>query len=238
MSKSFVCRRRPEATAVMMEVIDHCRGSVTRTEKKHGRDGLKTLQALLILAAMYHVLENYEKAEPLLKGHLSAAKRKSVPDSRETVWASTMLAEAYFKTNRIGDAMLITKEARALCGSVDPNRKDPLLSALLQLALSLGAGQDSESRMRGLAAALVALCWCVSHGIHRAPADAQSLESLRHIFGSYGIEHETWEWALKHANLTKYDFLGLLSVLLHGSGLLPSEIKPPKRERVRVIHLQ
>jgi hypothetical protein len=129
MSKSFVCRRRPEATAVMMEVIDHCAGSVARAEKKHGRDGLKTLQASLILAAMYHVLENYEKAEPLLKGNFSAAKRKSVPGSRETVWASTMLAEAYFKTNRIGDAMLITQEARALCGSMDPKRNAPLLGA-------------------------------------------------------------------------------------------------------------
>ena len=238
MSKSFVCRRHPAATAVMMEVIDHCRRSVTKADKKHGRQGVRTLQASLTLAAMYYVAGEHEKAEPLLKGYLSAAKRKPALDPRETAWAISILAEVYFRMDRPLDAMLITNEAKPMCGSMNLSRNDPLLNALLDLTFSLGAGKDPESRLRGFAAALVTPCWCVSYGLHRTSADAQSMSKLHSFFASYGIDDEMWEWAVKHANLTRYDFLGLLSVLLHSSGLLSRPFEHLLNQKVRVIHLR
>jgi hypothetical protein len=98
---------------------------------------------------------------------------------------------------------------------------DPLLEALLQRAIALEAKGDMESRQRGFVVALLTLSWYVSHGFERSRADAPVQGQLRILAKSCGLGDEEWEWTVKHAHLTRYDFVGLLSILLHHTGLAP-----------------
>lgn len=107
-------------------------------------------------------------------------------------------------------------------------RQRSVAGGLLELALSLETEGDTAGVQQGFVAALMALCSCMTSGFHRTSSGAQLLERLPSFFKSYGIGGEEWEWTLKHSHLTKYDFVGLLSILLHHTGL----VYPPRRSRL------
>ena len=164
---------------------------------------------------------------------MAATKRKQTAHDNEIPWGESLLAEAYFKLNRIPEALRVIREGKHISRRIDSTAKDPLLEAFLQLAWSLEADRDSESRLRGFAAALMTLCWCITYGLHRSSYGFQMLEQLRVHFKSYGIGQVEWEWVVKHAHLTKYDFLGLLSILLTHTHLAPEPVVAVVRARRR-----
>jgi len=238
MSKSFMCKRTPQGTAVVADSLRQVRQRINRAEKHHGPNSSEVLRTCLILAAMYCGIEDYEKAEPLLKRCLEAAKQKPALNQREMLWAASLLGEAYFKLGRIPEALLVTAEAKPFSRGIDLSANDPLLEAFLELAQSIGADGDFEGRLHGFSAALMTLCWCVTHGLHRSRIDAPLVERLRVLFESYGIGDEQWEWMVKHAHLTRYDFVGLVSILLHHTGLVPAQLASGIPRKPRFIEVR
>jgi hypothetical protein len=187
---------------------------------------------------MYRVVEDYEKAKLLLTGYLAGAKAKRTSNPEELFWACFLLAEAYFVMNRIPEALAIICKAKTISRKIDPSTKDPILGALWRLAFSLEVNGDSGCPHMGFAAALMALSWSMTRGLHRSRADAPVLDHLRIYLTSYGIGEEEWKWTVKHAHLTRYDFVGLLSILIHHTNLKTGRVEPMVRQRHHVIEVR
>ena len=65
------------------------------------------------------------------------------------------------------------------------------------------------------------------------------MDRLRLFLKSCGIGGDEWDWTVKHAHLTRYDFVGLLSILLHHTGLAPlHDWSRGCHKESRVIHVR
>ncbi len=133
---------------------------------------------------------------------------------------------------------MISSEAKPLSRAFDPSAPDPVFESLWHLAMSFEAKGNTEIRQQGLAVALMALCWSITYGLYRTQWGAQALENLRLHFSSYGIVLNRWNWLVKQARLTKYDFIGLLSIVLHNAD--PSPVSPESwmKRQPRIIELR
>ena len=231
MAKSFLSKRSPAGMAVMTDAIDHLSQDWHLTEEQCGQESLEAADPLLILAVAYYIIEDYEKAEGMFIRHIEIVKAKLGPNTLEAFHSLGTLAEIYFFLNRFPEANGLINEAKAISKKIDPCAYDPMLEALLRRAGAYKEKTDLRSRKRGFVAALVALSWCITRGWHTGSGGAQILDDLRVIFTSYGIDKEDWEWVVKHAHLTKYDFVGLLSILLHQTGLAPEPVVTGVRSR-------
>lgn len=207
--------------AVKKDAIEHVCQSLKSAEKNCGQNGRETLGVFLALGAMYCVTDDYEEAEPLLKRYIATAKRYVPQNANGLFWASVLLAEAYFSMSRIEEAMIVSSQAKPLSKAVDPSAPDPVFESLWHLALSFEPERKPESRQQELVVALMALCWFVTRGLARSRAGAHAQEDLRLHFSSYGIVLDEWNWLVKHAHLTKYDFVGLLSIVLQNADISP-----------------
>lgn len=74
MAKTLFVKRTPKGTEVTANTLACTLRHLKKTEKRHGQLSRKTLMASLLLAAMHCVMEDYEKAEPLLKRCIATAK--------------------------------------------------------------------------------------------------------------------------------------------------------------------
>jgi hypothetical protein len=238
MAKTLFAKRTPKGTEVAANTLACALRHLKKTEKRHGQASRKTNEAYLLLAAMYCVVEDYGEAEPLLKKCIATAKNKLPQNADVLFWASSLLAEAYCGLNRILEAMMLTSEMKPLSRSVNPSAPDLVFESLWHLAMSFEAKGDTESRQQGLAVALMALCWSITHGLYRTQWGAQALDHLRLHFSTYGIVLDRWNWLVKHAHLTKYDFIGLLSIVLHNPDPPPVSVKSWMEREPRVIEVR
>lgn len=238
MAKALLSKRSPAGMAVKKDTIEHVCQSLKSAEKHHARNDSETLRLSLILGAMYRVVEDHEEAIALLTRYVAAAKKQQAPNVAEMRWAVSLLAECYFELGRIPEGLQVISEGRSLSGKIDSSAKDPLLEGFLQLALRLETKGDTARVRKAFAAALMGLCLCITCGFHRTSSGSQVLERLHSSFKSYGLGDEEWVWAVKHAHLTKYDFVGLLSFLLQHTDPAPSPLAPMMRRRPRVIEVR
>lgn len=238
MAKSFICRRTDEGDAAKAHTVEYFHQSVDQTEKECGRHSPEAWEARVILAGIRCAAGDYEEVEPLLTGYVAAEKGKQGPNPMWMAWARAMLVEAYVNLNRISDAMRISSQGRSIAKEIDPSANDPLIESFLEQAIGLEAKKDPKSRQRGFVTALMALCWSISHGYQRTPAGVHLIDRVRLFFDSYGISGKEWEWTVKHAHLTRYDFVGLLSILLHHTGLAPRPLPPLMKQKPRIIEVR
>jgi hypothetical protein len=224
MAKSFLRRRSPAGMTVMPDTIDHLSQDLHLTEEQYGRESLEAAEPLLILAVAHYIIDDYEKAEGMFIRYIEIVKAKLGPNTLETFHSLGTLAEMYFFLNRFPEAIGLNNEAKSISKKIDPCAYDPMLEALFRRAGAYKEKTDLSSRQRRFVLALMALSWCITRGWHRGSEGAQILDGLRVIFTSYGIDKEDWEWVVKHAHLTRYDFIGLLSILLHHTGLTPEPV--------------
>lgn len=221
MAKSFLSKRSPAGMAVMTDATDHLRQEVDQAEKQYGQVTLEAGEALLILALAHYIVENYEEAEPKFVRYIEVGKEKLGPDTLEVFHSLGILAEVYFYLNRLPEGFGLVNEAKSIAKKIDPCAYDPMVEALFRRAAAYNGITDVRSRQRGFVVALMALSLCITRGWHRGSWGAHILDGLREIFTSYGMDQEDWEWVVKHAHLTKYDFVGLLSILLAQTHLAP-----------------
>jgi hypothetical protein len=238
MSKSFVSKRTYVGIAVMTDAINHVRPDVNRAAKQYGRESLESGERLLVPGSLYYVTEDYENAEPLLVRYVAIAKNKFGTDSMETFRGLWLLSDIYASLNRIIEVMEVGAEAKAISTKIDPSADDPVSEALFRRAVAEKDTNDLQGRQRALVMALTALSLSVTGGLHRSPWGQKMLERLGVFFKSYGIGDEEWEWVVKHAHLTRYDFVGLLSILLHHTGFAPARLEPVLRRRPRIIEVR
>ena len=234
MAKSFTSKRTPNGEAAISDTAEHFHQRLYSLEKHYGRHSPESRDSRLILATIHTVAENYGKVESLLAGHLAVFKENPEANPMRMFWALSLLFEAYANLNRIPEAMRISEEGKSIAKKTDASVKDPFLEALVQQAIALEAEGDFVNRRRGFVVALLTLSWYVSHGFDRSHADDHVRDQLQLLFTSYGLDDEQWEWTVKHAHLTKYDFVGLLSILLNQTGLPPTPLEPMMEREPRV----
>jgi hypothetical protein len=199
--------------AALADVIDDVRQDFYFSEEQHGQAAMEKFWFMLILASMYYVSEDYEKAEPLLVRYVATAKESPVSNPAEVFCGLSLLVETYMNLNRISEAIALIKEGKSLCKGIEFFANDPLIEALLQRAAAYKSEGNPQSRQWGFVVGLTALSYCMSTGSYRTSAGAQVLDRLRFFFRSYGIDTQEWEWIVKHAHLSRHDFVGLLSSL-------------------------
>jgi hypothetical protein len=233
MAKSFLCRRSPAGIAVPTDAIDHFSQDVNQAEKQYGRKSLEVADPLLILSSTYYVMGDYEKAAPPLVRYVTIVKEKLGPSARETFYGLWLLSDSYTGFNRFADAYRIGQEAKSMSRSIDFSASDSLIEALMRRAGAHKGKSDLPSRQRGLVTALIALSWCMTSGFYRSPTGPHVMEGLRIFFETYGISKEEWGWIVKHAHVRRYDFVGLLSILLHHTHLAPAPVVTVVRARRR-----
>ena len=217
----------------MNDVIDDIRQDLHQAEKQYGRESLEAAEPLLSLGGAHYILEDYEKAEGKFVRYIQIVKAKLGPDTLEALHGLGTLAEIYSYLNRFPEAFGLNNEAKSISKKIDPLACDPMLEALFRRATAYKGKTDLRSRQVGFVVALMALSWCITSGWHGGSRAAQILDGLRVIFASYGMGKEDWEWVVKHAHLTKYDFVGLLSILLHHTGLAPEPVVTMVKARLR-----
>jgi hypothetical protein len=234
MAKIFTCRRTPQGIAVMEDTMEHLSHSFHRAGKQYGQHSPEAWKVRVILAVIYSAAGDYEHVVSLLGGYVRVEKGKSELKPMWMVWAGDLLVEAYFNLGRIDDVMRIMEQGKSLARRIDPSAADPLLEALLEQAMALEAEGNLKRRERGFVVALLTLSWYVSHGFERSRADDHVKDQLRSLFDAYRISGDEWEWTVKHAHLTRYDFVGLLSSLPPHTGLAPKPLTVvPKRKPAR-----
>lgn len=238
MAKTFLCRRSPTGMAVMTGAIDRVHIDVQEAEKQFGQESLEVAEPLLILACANYALEDYKKAEDMFVRYIAIVKAKLGPQTLEVFHSLATLAHVYFQLSRLPEAFDLNNEAKSISKTLDPCAYDPMLKALVRRAEGYEGKTDLRSRQRRFVSALLALSWCISHGGHRGSGGAKILDGLREIFASHGLDEKDWEWTLKHAHLTKYDFLGLLSILLRHTGLAPRPSPPVRQRGLRIIEVR
>jgi hypothetical protein len=235
MAKSFACRRTPQGIAAIEDTRHYLVQASRREAKQHGQHSPEAWKVSVILAVIYSATGDYEQVVSLLSGNVRVEKGKSDLKPMWMVWAGGLLAEAYFNLGRISDAMRVSEQGKPIAKGIDPSASDPLLQALFEQATAFEPKGDLKSRQRGFVFALMALCWCLSHGVQRTLFGSALLEHLRLVLDSYGIHGDKWEWTVKHSHLTRYDFVGLLSILLHHRGLATPNLESVLRRKPRLV---
>jgi hypothetical protein len=188
MAKSFACRKTPTAMAVLADVIDDVRQELCFSERQHGQASMKAEVLRLILACMYYVSKDYEKAESLLVEHNATVKEKPVSNAALIFWG--------------------------LSKGIDLYPYEPLIESLLQRAAAYRNEDNPLSHQWGFVMALIALSCCITTGSYRTIFGAQVLTRLRFFFRPYRVGKDEWEWIVKHAHLSRNDFVDLLSAFL------------------------
>lgn len=238
MAKTFLSKRTSAALAVMTDTIDHVRHDVRQAKNRNHRKSSMSLECQLIFGSLYYVVEDYKEAEPVLVTYVSAAKKEFGTNSIETFRGLWLLSEVWTGLDRIVEAMTAGAEAKSISMKINFSTNDPVAEALFRRAVAEKETKGLQGRQRAFVMALTALSLCVTGGLHRSSWGAEMLERLRLFFKSYGIDDTEWEWTVKHTHLTRYDFVGLLSILLHHTGLAPDRLEPVLRRKSRVIEVR
>jgi hypothetical protein len=238
MGKSFLCRRTSSGTEAMKNAIEHVRRDLRRAEKRYGWKSLEASEPLLLLGALNYVAKDYARAEPLVARYVAIAQKKVPSNPADTFWGLTLLSDIYADLNRFAKCLEAGAKAKLLSYRPDPSAVDTLSEILVKRVFACSDENTTEGHRRTFIFGLVALCWCVTHGFHRCAAGTKVMNKLVPVFESYGIDHEQWEWVVKHAHLTKYDFVGLLSILLRHTGLDCGGFEPWVDQEIRVIEVR
>jgi hypothetical protein len=224
--------------AVTTDTIRHLERGVREAGKRYCLESLEAAEPLLILGAAHYIVEDYGKAEGMFVRYSEIVKTKLGPNTLEAFHGLGTLAEIYFFLHRFQDACDLNNEAKSISKKIDPCADDPMLEALFRGTDAYKGKTDLKSHQRGFVMALMALSLCITRGWHRGSGGAQIVDGLRVFFDSYGIHGDEWQWTVRHAHLTRHDFVGLLSILLHHTGLAPSPLVPLAKQSLSVVEVR
>ncbi|MBI5249609.1 MAG: hypothetical protein HY912_08950 [Desulfomonile tiedjei] len=238
MTKTFLSKRSSAGVALMTDAIDHARKGLKHAEKQHGQAPKEVAEPVLILGFLYYLIGDYGKAEPLLLRYVAMAKEHFGQNTRETLEGLGLLFQIYVDLNRMADIVPVANEANAVSKALHSWPHPPLVEALLFRAEAVQNDNKAGSAQRPFAFAFMSLCWSIFGSFDRNPDSAPVLDHLRRFLKSYGIGEEEWEWIVRHARLNRNDFVGLLSILLHHTGLAPVRLEPVLRRNPRIIEVR
>jgi hypothetical protein len=187
--------KSPAGRALMAEVTDNVHQDLCSSEKQHGIDAIQNMVLRWILACLYYVSHKNDKAQ--------------------AVWA---------RYNFIIGGKPVSKAALVFWGlskGVDLSVYEQLIEAILQRAQAYSRQDSPASVQFAFVMALLALSCCVTTGLNRAPSGTEILTRIRFFLKPYWATKIEWDWIVKHAHVTRHDFVDTLSVLLTHARFAP-----------------
>ncbi len=230
MLRIFENRVTPEGRTAAANLIDHVAQLWNQTMETQGAGSFEAALQGLLLAYLYYLMQEYEKADPLIRHYVTVAEEKYGPHSDEVLCGLILLSNNCIGWGRLEDSRSVLEQLKPVAESCLPWR-DPLLEALYDLAVGCQNADGPTNEQRGFILSLMALSWCVRYasGDHIYTQYAPRLKS---IFEAYGFVNDRWEWLIQSCKHNLHDLLGLISILLE-KHLLPSEAQPPLTAEMR-----
>lgn len=187
--------RSAAGRALMADITNDIRQDLYLSEKQYGIDAIKNLPLRWILACLYYASHENKKAEYLWARYNFIIGGKPVSKAALVFWG--------------------------LSKGVDASVYEQLTEAIFQHAKAHRKKDTSVDLQFAFVMALVALSCCTTTGLHRTPPGAEILTRLRFFLKPYLAPKIEWQWIVDHSDLCRNDFVGLLSVLLTQSRLVP-----------------
>lgn len=181
--------------ALMADVTDDVQQDLCLSEKQHGIGAMQNLVLRWILASLCYVSHKNDKAEFLWAPYNFIIGGKPISKAALVFWG--------------------------LSKGVDISVYEQLIEALLQRAKAYSRQDSPAGAQFAFVTALLALSCCVTTGFNRTTSGTEILTRIRSFLKTYWATKAEWDWIIKHAQVTRHDFVGLLSVLLTHTHLTP-----------------
>ena len=230
MSRLFEDRITPAGREAIQDLIDQVSQELNRVQQSHGKGSMEAAQQGLLLASMYHLMGDYDKAYPLIRSYVTASKEKYGSYSDEVMCGLILLSNNCIEVGPQEDSLPVLEELK-LVGQRCLELRAPLLDGLYDLALKYPREAGPVSGLRRFIVLVVALSWWVRH-----PSNSHIYMDfaprLKAVFEPYGFVGELWEWLVKRCNPNLHHLMGLIGILLE-KRLLPLNAQPPLTAEMR-----
>jgi hypothetical protein len=210
MTRVFENRITSAGRQAMQDLIDHVAQSLGQTIETHGLESVEAEKLVLSLAAMYHRIEKYDKAEALVRDYVARNRKFHGNNSEEVACGLLFLSLTYPLMDRTEEAHEVQEEYGQVQDPTIPGLQI-MLEALYELATSYQGQNDPKSRQRAFLTALVTLSWLVT--VYEKDSPPDFMERHCQVFRSFGFRGYSWEWLVRRCNIFHNDVLGLISVL-------------------------
>lgn len=224
MKRLFEDRITEAGSDAIRDLIDHVAQAVTKIIKNHGENIHEAAQLRLILASMYFLMEEYERALPFAQGFVNACKTKLRPPDSELRCGFGLLANIFMALEQPEEAQSARKEVvRVQKRQGGASRlKDPLFDGLIQLGETYQQSDDPSHVQRAFLFHLMALSWCATVSERDSPIFNKYVSRLRSVFRNLGFNERLWPWLVRRSDNDHNHFVGLVSLLIE-EGVLPSK---------------
>ena len=212
MFRVFEDRITPEGRSAAANLIDHLAQLWRQIREIKGAGSIEAALQCLVLAYMYYLMGEHEKADPLIRSYVSASEEKYGPHSDQVLCGLILLSNNCIRWGRLEDSPSVLEHVKVVAERCS-QWSDPLLEGLYNLAVPCHNVNDPTNEQRGFILSLMALSWCVRYQSD-THVYAEFTPLLKSVFEPYGFIGDRWEWLVQSCKHNLHDLLGLISILL------------------------
>ena len=163
MFRLFEDRVTPAGKALIGEVANQVAQDLEAAKQSHGEDSVEALQKCLVLASMYYLMQEYEKADPLIRSYVSASEERHGEYSNQVRCGLILLSNNCIGWGRLEDSRSVLEHVKFVSQRCPSFADDPVLEGLYDLAVRYQSANDPTNEQRRFILCLMALSWCVRY---------------------------------------------------------------------------
>jgi hypothetical protein len=223
----------------MADLTDNVAQVWNETLKTQGSDSIDAAYDALILASIYYVIGEHQRADPLIRNYIYVVEETHGLQSERVLCGLILLSNNCMSWGRPEDTRCVLERVKSVSERCSAVRRDPLLEELDDFAEICRGAEEPMSNRRGFILSLMALSWCArypsDHNYHQIGPKVKvaglhdvytrHIPRLELIFQPYGFVGDYWQWLIRHCNNNLNDLVGLVSIL-QDRQLLPAEGGP------------
>src|SRR5208283_5248188 len=212
MFRLFEDRITPAGRSATKDLIDYVAQTHSQIIETHCATSIEAAQQGLILAYMYYLMQEYEKADPLIRSYVSANEEQHGEYSNKVRCGLILLSNNCIGWGRLEDSRSVLERVKSVSERCPSFADDPVLEGLYDLAVGHQSANDPTNEQRGFILSLMALSWCVRYQSDtRVYAEFAPL--LKAVFEPYGFVEDHWEWLIQSCKHNLHNLVGLISIL-------------------------
>ncbi len=214
-----------EGRSAIANLIDDVAQVQSQLLETQGAGSIEAALQGLPLAYMYYLMQQYEKADPLIRSYVSACEERHGEYSNKVRCGLMLLSNNCIGWGRLEDSRSVLEHVKVVSQRCRSFADDPVLEALYDLAVSHQSANDPTNEQRGFILSLMALGWCARYQSDtRVYAEFAPL--LKAVFEPYGFVEDRWEWLVQSCKHNLVNLVGLISILLEKQ-ILPLDAQLP-----------
>src|SRR5271157_540226 len=225
MLRIFENRVTPAGKALIDDLVIQVTQDLEAGKQSHGEDSVEVAQQGLLLAYMYYLMREYEKADRLIRSYVSANEERHGEYSNKVRCGLILLSNNCIGWGRLEDARSVLERLKIVSRRCPSFADDPVLEGLYDLAVRCQKADDPKNDQRRFILCLMALSWCVRYQSDTR-VYAKFAPLLKAVFEPYGFVEDHWEWLFKSCKHNLHNLVGLISILLEKQ-ILPLDAQLP-----------